>query len=97
MELRDLIIRIAENLIDNPDIRGAVILDVDEYFESQNDKYFPNILKKTSKDFHEWMVKENWYKHSSGEYYYRNFKDFSKWPPDETSTFDELYNEFNES
>lgn len=84
----------SENLIDDPDIRTAVIIDVDEYFKSQNDK--PFMLKKMCKDFHEWMVKENWYKHSSGEYYYRNFKDFSKWPPDETSTIDELYDKFTE-
>ena len=54
------------------------------------------MLKKRCKEFHEWMVKEKWHKHSSGEFYYRNLRDFHDWPPDETSTIDKLYKQFSE-
>lgn len=45
--------------------------------------------------FHEWMIKENWKKHSSGEYYYRNGpRNDNQWPPKETATEEELLAEF---
>ena len=44
--------------------------------------------------FHNWMIKECWHLHSSGEYYYQNKRDFLAWPPEATATEDELLNMF---
>lgn len=68
----------------------------DDILYSMFSGFAEEMLKKRSKDFHEWMEKENWVKHSSGDFYYRNLKEFSDWPPDETSTIDKLYEQFNE-
>ena len=42
--------------------------------------------------FSEFM--KEWHPHSSGDYYYKNDKDFHKWPPDHTATKEELLDKF---
>ncbi len=43
--------------------------------------------------FHEWMLKQGWTKHSSGEYWYKS-KNQHQWPPDETADEEELLEKF---
>jgi hypothetical protein len=77
-------------------VDGSVLYDsvkaANDLTMSMEDDTEPQVGKELAWAFVTFM--RDWHPHSSGEYYYKNDKDFHQWPPDHTATKEELLSKF---